>query len=238
MQVGKGGIDSSVVLLDNGFTALAVGLLDRFLDLGDRLILRQDTTDGKETGLHDGVDAYTHAGLFGDLICIDGVQLELLLDDLFLNLSREVVPYLARLEWRCDQQRGAFGGFSEHIVTLKEDELMNGHEVGLVDLVGGLNRAGTKAKVGNRASARLLGVIDEMALGIVRCFLADDLDRVFVGSDRTICTQTPEQSPHSIVTFDIERRIVIEAGVCNVIDDTHREMILGLVFRHLIKDDP
>ena len=36
---------------------LAVGLLDRLLDLRDRLLARQDAGEREEAGLHDGVDA-------------------------------------------------------------------------------------------------------------------------------------------------------------------------------------
>ena len=61
IQMGQRLIDGLEVLLHNGLTALAIGLLDALLDLRYRLLSRQDTAERKETGLHDRVDAASHA---------------------------------------------------------------------------------------------------------------------------------------------------------------------------------
>ena len=45
-------------------------------------------------------------------------------------------------------------------------------------------------------SPGLLGIIGKIGLGIhVRVF-SDDLDGVFIGSNRAVCTQAPEFTPH------------------------------------------
>ena len=87
---------AAIVLLDDGFTALAVGLLDGFLDLGDGFVARQDAGDGEEAGLHDGVDAAAHAGLLGNIVGVDDVELEFLLDDVLLDFLRQLVPDFLR----------------------------------------------------------------------------------------------------------------------------------------------
>jgi hypothetical protein len=65
--MGQCVIDGGEVAAYHLVPLLAVGLLDRFLDLGDGFLARQDAGDGKEAGLHDGVDPPAHAGLPGDL---------------------------------------------------------------------------------------------------------------------------------------------------------------------------
>src|SRR6516162_3311271 len=60
MQVVQSGIHGSEVLLDHRFAPLAIGLLNGALDGGNGLVPRQHTADGKEAGLHDGVDAAAH----------------------------------------------------------------------------------------------------------------------------------------------------------------------------------
>ena len=56
-QIFKRTIDSGEVLSDNSVTLLAIGLLNGFLDLFNRFVLRQHAGDGEEAGLHDCVDA-------------------------------------------------------------------------------------------------------------------------------------------------------------------------------------
>jgi hypothetical protein len=73
------------VLLNHRFAALAVGLLDRFLDLRDGFVARQHAADGEEAGLHDGVDARAHAGFARHLVAVDHVELDLLAQHLFLR---------------------------------------------------------------------------------------------------------------------------------------------------------
>ena len=96
VQVGQRLVDRGEVPLDDLLALLAVGLLDRLLDLGDGLLARQHAGDGEEAGLHDRVDAPAHAGVLGDLVGVDHVELQLLVDDLLLHLARQVVPDLVR----------------------------------------------------------------------------------------------------------------------------------------------
>ena len=72
--------------------ALAVGLLNRLLDLLDRFVARQDAGDREEARLHDGVDARAHAGALRQLVGVDGEEADLLLDDLLLHLASAADP--------------------------------------------------------------------------------------------------------------------------------------------------
>ncbi len=65
---------------------------------------------------------------------------------------------------------------------------MAGDKIGLPapNQIGSVNSAWPEAQVGDGDRPRFLGVIDEVALGIIVGLLADDLDGVFVGSYRAI----------------------------------------------------
>ena len=77
-MMSEGRVDGGEVLGDHGFAALAIGLLDGFLDLLDGFIAGQHAADGEEAGLHDGVDAGAHAGFAGYGVAIDDIELDLL----------------------------------------------------------------------------------------------------------------------------------------------------------------
>src|SRR5262249_43183496 len=113
--MAEGFVYRRVVLLDHGFTALAVGLLYGVLDGGDGLFAGQHAADGEETGLHDGVDAAAHARGFGDFVTIDDVEFQLFVDDLLLHLARQFVPDVGGSEGAVEQKSGAGFGALQHI---------------------------------------------------------------------------------------------------------------------------
>src|SRR5260370_33380378 len=76
-----------------------------------------------------------------------------------------------------------------------------------------------------RHGARLLRVIDEVALRVIPSLLTDNLDRVLVRADRSVGPLAEEDGAHSVRSLDGKRRIVIEAWIRDVVLDAQREMI-------------
>ena len=222
------GIHRGVVLLHDGVAALAVGLLDGVLDGGDGLFARQDAGDGEEAGLHDGVDAAAHAGDLGDLVAVDDVELQLLGDDLVLHGARQLVPDLVGIEGAVEQEGGAGFGELQHVDAFQEGELVAGHEIRLGDEVAGADRLGAEAQVGGGDGAGLLGIVNEVALGVVVGLFADDLDGVLVGADGAIRAESVEQGAHGAGGFGGVIGIVVQAGVGDVVLDADGEVVLGV----------
>ena len=63
LEMTEGVVHGDKVLGDDSLTAFAVGLTNSVFYGLDRLFAWQNSTDGKKTGLHDGVDAVAHPGL-------------------------------------------------------------------------------------------------------------------------------------------------------------------------------
>ena len=135
------------VLGYDSLTAFSVGLANGVLYGFNRLFARQNPADGKEAGLHDGVDAVAHLRLARDLVRIDQVELELLLDDGFLHRLRQVVPYLVRSKGGIQQKRGAGLGTIQNIHALDKLELVTGNKAGPGDQVGRTNRTRTETQM-------------------------------------------------------------------------------------------
>ena len=129
-QVRQRMIHGGKVLLHHRLAALAVGLLDRLLDLLDRLLARQHAADGEEAGLHDGVDARAHAGLARHLVAVDHVELDLLAQHLLLRGLRQLVPDLGRRVGRVEQEHRARHRRFKHVHLLEEAEVVAGHKAG------------------------------------------------------------------------------------------------------------
>src|SRR6516164_6662047 len=96
MEKTKGRVHRREIFANNTFAAIAVGLLDSMLDRGNGVFAREHAADSKKASLHDGVDTLAHTGLPRDFITIDNVELQLLINNLPLYGTREVVPNLIR----------------------------------------------------------------------------------------------------------------------------------------------
>ena len=236
VEMGEGCVDGGEVLGDNGFAALAVGLLDGLLDLLDGFIARQHAADGEEAGLHDGVDAGAHAGFAGYGVAIDDIELDLLAQHALLGALGELVPDFGGRVGRVEQEDRAGHGCFKHVHLLKEAEVVAGDEAGLGDEVAGADWVGPEAQVRGGHGAGLLGVVDEVALRVVGCFAADDLDGVFVGADGAVGAEPVEESADGLGIFGGEVRIVVEAGVAYVVVDADGEVILGGGLCELVED--
>ena len=132
MQSREGLIDRLKVPAYRVGAHLAVGFLDRFLDLGDRLFARQYARDRKVAGLHDRVDAAAHAGFFSHSVSVDGEEADAFLDHLLLQLARQALPHAVRRSRNIQQKHRTGSGVLEHVDLVDEVELMAGDKLGVV----------------------------------------------------------------------------------------------------------
>ena len=78
------------------------------------------------------------------------------------------------------------------------------HEICLANQIRRANRPRAKSQMADRDRAGFLGVVNEISLGIEVRFFADDLDGVFVGSDRAVGAKPEEYGSEYIIRLDFE----------------------------------
>lgn len=107
-----------------------------------------------------------------------------------------MIPDFVRSIGAGEQEGHAWLGFGQHLGTrFQEDPLVAGDEVGRLDQVGQADRLGPETQVRRRNSAGLLGIVEEIALGVVVGLLTDDTDRVVVGAHCAVRAQPIKQRP-------------------------------------------
>ena len=221
-------VDRGEVAGDDRLAALRVGLLDEALDPGDRLVRRQDAGELEEARLHDRVDPAAHPGLVGDRERVDHPEVDLLVDEQLLDAARQVIPDLVGPVRGVEQERRAVLRRLEHLGLAEQPELVAGNEVGVLDEVRRADGLGPEAQVRHGDRARLLGVVDEVALGEQVGALADDLDRCLVRADRAVRAE-PEEHRLDLAgrTWVPELAVDRQAEVRHVVVDADREVPLG-----------
>ena len=101
MEGAQRAVDGREIAPQDRIAPLAIRLLDRVLDLGDRLVAREDARQGEEAGLHDRVDPAAEFRLLGHRQGVDNVELQLLVDDLPPRLLAEGGPRPRRVRRGC-----------------------------------------------------------------------------------------------------------------------------------------
>ena len=113
---------------------------------------------------------------------------------------------------------------------------MAGDEVGVVDEVGGADRLGTEAQVRDGDGPGLLGVVDEVALGVEVGLLADDLDRRLVRPDGAIGAEPEEHGLHLAGRPGVaDGAVGFQRQARHVVVDAHGEVRLGSLGRQLVE---
>ena len=235
VEARQGVVHRGEVLLHHLFATLTVGLLDALLDLRDGLVLGQHAADGEEASLHDGVDAPAHAGVARHLVGVDGVELDLLGDDVLLRLLRQSRPHALLAGLAVEQQDSAGLDHLGHVELLDKVRLMAGHEVGLFYQIGGVDGLLAEAQVRGGGGAGLFRVVNEVALGPVVRFLADDLDAVLVGAHGSVGAESVEHAADGAFFIEQPVFVVLEVVAGDIVDDTHHEVILGLGRQQLLE---
>ena len=225
MHVRQRSVNRGKVLLNNRVALLGISLLNRVLDFRNRLFARQNVGNREEARLHDGVDALAHAGFARNFYGVDGVELQLLVDNLLLNFISQVIPDFVCVIRRVQQEGCARFGDAQDVHLVHKLELVAGNEVSLVNQVGGLNRVVGEAQVRRRHRAGLAAVIDEVALAVLAGVFGDNLNRVLVGADGTVCTQTEEDGADNVLALGVDAVVISQRLVGYVIVYTDGETV-------------
>ena len=146
----------------------------------------------EEARLHDGVDPAAHPGLVGDREGIDHPEVDLLVDELALDAAGQVVPDLVRAVRALSRNVAPCLADSRTLVRPSIPNWWQATKSAPLDEIGRSDGLGPEAQVRHRDRARLLRVVDEVALGEQVGALADDLDRGLVGTDRAVRAEPEE----------------------------------------------
>ena len=177
----------------------------------------------------DGVDpGRAHAGLDTDLDTVDGVELNVVVVDEALDLRRKVGLKTFGISPAAVQQEcAAVNQLLGHVELADVCRVVACNEVRLAYQIGGLDGLFAEAEVGHCDTAGLLGVIIEVCLCIHIGVVADDLDGVLVGTDSTVCAQTPELAADCAFGSGNDLFAAVEGQVCDIVRDTDGEGLLG-----------
>ena len=85
-------------------------------------------------------------------------------------------------------------------------------------------------------AAGFFGVVDKIPLGIQVCFVADDLDGVLVGANRTVGAETPELAAEYAFRRSVDLLGSLKRGSSYVVDDSNSEVGFRSVLVEVVED--
>src|SRR5699024_2392687 len=220
------GVDSCPVLLNNVVSLTSVSSLCSGFHQLDRLVLRNDSGKFEECGLQDRIDTCrSHAGLDTDLNAVDGVELDVVVCDKRLHLSRKMFLKTFHIPRTVQKECTSVYQFLNHVVLVHIRRIMACYKVSFVDQVCRFDRFLTKTKVGHGNAAGLLGVIVKVSLRVHVSVIADDLDGVLVRTNSTVSAKSPELAVGGSFRCCYNSFSCLKGKVCNVIHDTNSKFL-------------
>lgn len=135
---------------------------------------------------------------------------------------------------RVQQEHAVFLDAFQQIISSDECRIVAGDEVSIYDEVFTLDELFTKTQMTAGDTTGFLGVILEISLCIHIGVIADNLDRVFIGSHSTVRAQTPEFAGDSTGGTGVDWCREIQRSMGYVIIDTHGEAMSACAIKVLI----
>ena len=230
-------IDGLPVHLNNVLALLAVALLSCLLHEVDSVLDGHNVSQLEESGLQDGIGALAHTDLDCLIDGVDGVQLNVVVSNVLLSLSVQVLAQLLIGPLAVDHEHAAGLDILDHLhAHVDVSGVVAGHEVSLVDVVGAADGLVAETQVADGHAAGLLGVILEVCLNILISVVADDLDGVLVCADSTVAAQTPELALLGASSCGDGSGLDLGQGQTgDIIGDAQSEALLGLILLQLLE---
>ena len=100
------------------------------------------------------------------------------------------------------------------------------YKVSSINQIRSLNRSLAKTQVGYGDATGLLGIIEEVALGIHIGVVADNLNGVLVSANCTIGTQTPELAGSGAFGNNLKVSTSRQGSISNIIYDANGKVVL------------
>ncbi|MNG97572.1 hypothetical protein D3C79_566900 [compost metagenome] len=234
-QCLAGGGQGLPVALDQLGALVAIASCDGLLEQLGGLCRRYDGGQLEKRHLHHGIDAAAELALPGNPGGVDGVEAGAFLAQHLLHLLRQSLPDLIGVVGAVEQEDAVGLEPLRHLVHVDELPLVAADEVRLVHQVGRLHRPLVHPQVGDGEAPRLLGVVDEIALGIERGVIAEDLDAVLGRRDGAVAAKAVEERLQLALARIIEDwQGQGEAG--DVVEDADGEARPWVVQHQLVED--
>ena len=156
-KCGNACIDCLVVHVNDILTFLEVGLGCSVLHMLNSLFDRHNLCQSKESSLKDRIGTLAHADLFSKVDSVYSIELDVVLCDILLCFSVEVLIQIFCAPLAVDEEYAAGLNILHHLVAFEDiRRVMAGNKVSLIDIIGALDRLVTKTQVRDRYAACFL----------------------------------------------------------------------------------
>lgn len=136
-----------------------------------------------------------------------------------------MIPYFLGLVRRVQQEGCARFGNFQNVNLAHERELVAGDKVSLVNQISGLDRIIRKTQVRRRHRTGFAGIVNEVALAVLAGVFGNNLNRVFVGADGAVSTQTEEYGADDVFGLGVNRIVERQRGLADVVGNADREAV-------------
>ena len=229
-------VDGGEVAVHHVVALCEIRLLRGGLHEPDGVVHGDDVREAEERGLQDHVDVAAEAEAFRDGDGVDEVELRVTFCERALHVCRELFVELGGRPRAVQQQRAVRLELARDVVLGNVRGVVTADKVGGLHVIGGTDRAVAEPEMRLGHAERLLRVVLEIRLGVLRGVGVDDVDRVLVRADRAVGAEAPELAADDVLVVGIEGRFNRERTVRHVVHDADRETVHRLLGGEVAED--
>ena len=170
------------------------------------------------------------AEVSGDGLRVDRIDVQPAAGDLPFLVSGQVLVQFLEGPGRIDEQRAAGLHFLGDVELLHVGRAVAGDEVALFDEVGRADGYIAKAEMALGDAEALFRVVFEVGLRILRGVVVDDGHCVVVRADGAVTAEAPELAAHDAALAKVERALLRQGQVRDVVHDADGEAVQGFLF--------
>ncbi len=233
-NTGYAAFNGFTVHIDNLFALGRIGIDDGFFHIFDGIIDRNNIGQFEEGSLQNRIGTVAQTYFSGNLRRIDGVEFNMFIGNLTFYAGFQVCFKGCLIPAAVEEEDAAIFNFTDDIVIFDIRFFMTCYEVSRFDIIGRTNRAVAETQMGFRNAAGFLRIIFEISLNVLVRIIADNLDRVLVGTNCTIGTEAPELAADDSVRLDIHR-YERNRQIGYIIIDADGEMLFRIITHEMNK---
>ena len=222
------------VHVDDLFTLSRIGLDDGIFHVLHGIINRNDVCKLEESCLQDRIGTIAQADFHSNLRGIDNVEGNMFLRNLAFDAGFQVFIQVIYAPAAVEEEDTAIFNFADNIVILNIGFFVAGNEISRFYIIGRPDRYVTKTQMRFCYATGFLRIVFKISLYVLVRVIADDLDGVLVGANRTVRAKAPELAADDAFGLEVHR-YERNGQVRNVIFDTNREVFLRRIAHEVYK---
>ena len=218
-------VDSGVVHVNNVFALQAVAVFNRFLQVFNSILQRNNVGQFKERRLHNHVNASAEADLLCNFYSVNNIEVNIVFGNIAFNLPGQMFFQFFCAPVAVKKEGAAFFQPCGNVVFINVGLVVYGYKIRSVDKVRSADGLFAETQVRNGNAAGFFGIVGEIALSVHIGVIADNFNCALVGANGAVAAEAPELAALGAFAGNVNFVAGCQRSIGNVINNADGKVV-------------